>query len=381
MQSNRGLFRDQGGPLVQLVEAAMGQCLQQVNGVIWLVSLGLVFIGWTKMNRVAVNIYIYIYVRIYYDFICAYMYILYAAYIYTHVCIYYDIICAYMYILYAVYTNISIHMCVYIMILSVHIWYMYILYAVYIRIHTCIIYISIHMCVYIMILSVHIWYMIYVYIIYAVYIYLCTYILWFYLCIYVYIICSIYIFMYVYIDYIMILSVHICIYYMQYIYIYCIHMKYFSHHCISIPFWDGDPQPTHTLRWVLPSISIRPSGADWLNASAIRGPAEAGWWEEDCSSGQDAAGHEFAPGFWAVFFRLMVVSISSSTVHQPWDGSKTLMVLWVTFTRQLLVVLAACHRINPIFVSVATRSQLGTWGGPAGDWRRWNQGEGQGVVL
>jgi hypothetical protein len=78
---------------------------------------------------------------------------------------------------------------------------------------------------------------------------------------------------------------------------------------------------------------------------------------------------------------LMVVSISSSTVHQPWDGSKTLMVLWVTFTRQLLVVLAACHRINPTFVSVATRSQLGTWGGPAGDWRRWNQGEGQGVVL
>ena len=103
-------------------------------------------------------------------------------------------------------------------------------------------------------------------------------------CISIYDICIyymqyIYIFMYVYIDYIMILSVHICIYYMQYIYIYiyCIHMKYFSHHCISIPFWDGDPQPTHTLRWVLPSISIRPSGADWLNASAIRGPAEAGW--------------------------------------------------------------------------------------------------------
>ena len=166
-----------------------------------------------------------------------------------------------------------------------------------------------------------------------------------------------------------------------YIYIYCIHMKYFSHHCISIPFWDDDPQPSHTLRWVLPSISIRPSGADWLNASAMRGPAEAGWWQEDCSSGQDAAGHEFAPGFWAVFFRLMVASISSSTVHQPWDGSKTLMVLWVTFTRQLLVVLAAWHRINPMFVSVATRSQLGTWGGPAGDWRRWNQGEGQGVVL
>ena len=87
------------------------------------------------------------------------------------------------------------------------------------------------------------------------------------------------------------------------------------------------------------------------------------------------------PRFLSSFFRLMVVSISSSTVHQPWDGSKTLMVLWVTFTRQLLVVLAAWHRINPMFVSVATRSQLGTWGGPAGDWRRWNQGEGQGVVL